>query len=45
MPTLSTEAIRRLRRKILGYYKAHGRDLPFRRTTDPYKIAVAEIML
>ena len=45
MPKLSTEAIRILRRKILGYYKAHGRDLPFRRTTDPYKIAVAEIML
>lgn len=45
MPTLSSDAIRRLRRKILGYYKRHGRDLPFRRTTDPYKIAVAEIML
>lgn len=27
------------------FYARHGRDLPFRRTNDPYKIAVAEIML
>lgn len=45
MPDLSPESIRRFRRKILGYYAKHGRDLPFRKTTDPYKIAVAEIML
>jgi A/G-specific adenine glycosylase len=42
---LTSEQIRALRRKILGYYRQHGRDLPFRNVTDPYKIAVAEIML
>ncbi len=45
MPILSPKSISRFRRKILAYYARHGRDLPFRRTTDPYKIAVAEIML
>ncbi len=45
MPRFSPNLIRRFRRKILSYYKTHGRDLPFRRTTDSYKIAVAEIML
>jgi A/G-specific adenine glycosylase len=31
---------------VRDYYKAHGRhDLPWRLTTDPYKIAVSEVML
>ncbi len=30
---------------ILGYYEAWGRDLPWRRTTDPYGIVVSEVML
>lgn len=30
---------------IWNYYHQHGRDLPWRRTTDPYKILVSEIML
>ena len=31
---------------VTTYYKKHGRhDLPWRHTTDPYKIAVSEIML
>jgi len=33
------------RRRILNHYRRHGRDLPFRRTRDPYKITLAEIML
>jgi A/G-specific adenine glycosylase len=37
--------IRAFRRKILRFYSLHGRKLPFRRTADPYKITVAEIML
>ncbi len=45
MITLTPERIRQVRRKILGYYRRHGRKLPFRKTTDPYKITVAEIML
>lgn len=33
------------RRKIRAFYREHGRSLPFRQTRDPYRIAVAEIML
>ena len=34
-----------LRRGLLRWYDAHRRDLPWRRTRDPYAIWVAEIML
>lgn len=38
--------IKALQREVLGYYRAHGRhDLPWRKTKDPYKIMVSEIML
>jgi A/G-specific adenine glycosylase len=37
--------LRALRAKILSWYAANGRDLPWRRTTDPYAILVSEIML
>jgi A/G-specific adenine glycosylase len=30
---------------VLGYYRDHGRDLVWRKTTDPYRILVSEIML
>ena len=30
---------------LLGWYRRHGRDLPWRRTRDPYRILVSEIML
>jgi len=30
---------------IWNYYRRHGRDLPWRRTRDPYRILVSEIML
>lgn len=30
---------------IFSYYRKHGRDLPWRHTTDPYHILVSEIML
>jgi A/G-specific adenine glycosylase len=33
------------RRRLLGWYRRNGRDLPWRRTTDPYHILVSEIML
>src|SRR5580658_1339065 len=35
----------RLREKLAAWYAAAARDLPWRRTTDPYAIAVSEIML
>jgi A/G-specific adenine glycosylase len=32
-------------RRLLSWYRRHRRDLPWRKTTDPYKILVSEIML
>ncbi|MBI3802648.1 MAG: A/G-specific adenine glycosylase [Nitrospirae bacterium] len=32
-------------RPLLKWYRAHGRDLPWRRTSDPYAVWVSEIML
>jgi A/G-specific adenine glycosylase len=34
-----------LRRRLLAWYRANRRDLPWRRTHDPYAIWVSEIML
>lgn len=31
--------------RLLAWYKQHGRDLPWRKTRDPYRILVSEIML
>ena len=36
---------RYLRRNLRRWFSEHGRDLPWRRTRDPYAILVAEIML
>ena len=36
---------RRFRRRLLGWYGRHGRDLPWRKTHDPYRILVSEVML
>src|SRR5215472_9322794 len=33
------------RRRLLRWYRRHGRDLPWRRTRDPYTILVSEFML
>lgn len=33
------------RRSLLTWYRQHGRDLPWRRTRDPYAILVSEFML
>ncbi|HUR35349.1 MAG TPA: hypothetical protein VM032_16205, partial [Vicinamibacterales bacterium] len=38
-------ARRRFRTRLLTWYGRHGRDLPWRRTDDPYHILVSEIML
>jgi A/G-specific adenine glycosylase len=38
-------ARRRFRRILLAWYRANGRDLPWRRTDDPYHILVSEVML
>jgi A/G-specific adenine glycosylase len=36
---------RRFRSRLLAWYRQHGRDLPWRKTDDPYHILVSEIML
>ena len=38
-------ARRRFRRRLLEWYRRHGRDLPWRETSDPYHILVSEVML
>jgi A/G-specific adenine glycosylase len=34
-----------MRESLLAWFEAHGRDLPWRRTRDPYAILVSEVML
>src|SRR6188474_3326159 len=36
---------RRFRQRLLKWYESFGRDLPWRKTSDPYHILVSEIML
>ena len=35
----------RFRRRLLEWYRRNGRDLPWRKTSDPYHILVSEVML
>ena len=43
---MTGETVRpRFQRRLLTWYRRHGRDLPWRRTRDPYSILVSEIML
>ncbi len=37
--------VRAIQRKLLDWWHAHRRDLPWRRTADPYAVWVSEIML
>jgi A/G-specific adenine glycosylase len=39
------ELRQRFRRRLLAWYGRHRRDLPWRRTRDPYHVLVSEIML
>lgn len=46
MTRLTPAKIRRFQKTILDYYRREGRhDLPWRRTSDPYRILVSEMML
>jgi A/G-specific adenine glycosylase len=40
-----TTALPRLRSALVAWYDSHARDLPWRRTRDPYAIWVSEVML
>lgn len=41
----SVSEVRRFRRRLLAWFRRHGRDLPWRRTRDPYRVLVSEFML
>ncbi|HEY3382817.1 MAG TPA: A/G-specific adenine glycosylase [Vicinamibacterales bacterium] len=46
VPALPAAGARqRFRRRLLGWYDVHGRDLPWRKADTPYQILVSEIML
>ncbi len=41
----SERTLRRMRRRLLRWWGVRGRDYPWRRTRDPYRVAVAELLL
>jgi A/G-specific adenine glycosylase len=41
----SPERIQEFQKKVFSFYKKYGRELPWRKTTDPYKILLSELML
>lgn len=43
--TIPVENIRLFQKKIFSFYEKNRRDLPWRKTTDPYKILLSELML
>lgn len=43
--TVTTSVKRRFAARLLKWYREFGRDLPWRKTSDPYKILVSEVML
>ena len=43
--TCEPSSLGEFQKMVLGYYRDHGRDLVWRKTTDPYRILVSEIML
>src|SRR6188768_465524 len=45
LPTPEPNLRQWFRRRLLAWYGRHGRDLPWRRTRDPYRVLVSEIML
>ncbi len=42
---VTSSVVKDLRQSLLAWYDRHGRDLPWRRSRDPYAIWVSEIML
>jgi A/G-specific adenine glycosylase len=42
---ISQEKIQQFQKKILSFYRKNRRELPWRNTTDPYKILLSEFML
>ena len=44
-PGLDASLKRRFQARLLKWYEKHGRDLPWRKTSNPYHILVSEVML
>jgi A/G-specific adenine glycosylase len=44
-PELDREVLRMFQTRLLCWFRKNGRDLPWRRTRDPYEILVSEVML
>jgi A/G-specific adenine glycosylase len=45
LPQLDGTWLRAFRRKLPAWYARHARDLPWRRTADPYAVWLSEVML
>ncbi len=45
MPPKSTPGMRAFRQRLMRWFRRKGRDLPWRRTRDPYQVLVSEFML
>jgi A/G-specific adenine glycosylase len=45
MRTPDRTVTRRFQRRLLAWYARHGRDLPWRRTREPYRVLVSYIMI
>ncbi len=45
MPPKSTPVMRQFRQRLMRWFRRAGRDLPWRRTRDPYQVLVSEVML
>ena len=43
--SLTPAQVRAFQKKIYGYFDNQGRDLPWRKNLDPYRVLVSEIML
>lgn len=43
--TLDSATLRRLRRRLLAWYRRERRDLPWRGVADPYRVWISEVML
>ncbi len=41
----TSAALQAFQRRLIAWYRVHQRDLPWRKTRDPYRILVSEIML
>ena len=45
MKEFTPSRVRAIRRALGDWYQANKRDLPWRRTSDPYRVWISEIML